>query len=133
MEKISSAQADILSEAIALWKEEELRKVRQNPSLYIQSGNAAISNGPITAISERVSDNRQDNHHESSADFVQNVPEESIISTSNEGISISEEPVNTSDVVSSNSEIVQNTNVDQSSNEEDEESSNVNNNQTITT
>jgi hypothetical protein len=133
LEKISSAQADILSEAIALWKEEELRKIRQNPSLYIQSGNAAISNGPITAISERVSDNRQNNHHESSADFVQNVPEESIISTSNEGISISEEPVNTSDVVSSNSEIVQNTNVDQSSNEEDEESSNVNNNQTITT
>lgn len=34
---IAEAQAQILSEAIALWKEEELRKVRENPSAYIQS------------------------------------------------------------------------------------------------
>ena len=58
LEKIASAQAEILSEAIALWRAEELEKVRKNPSLYIQSGNARVSDEPVLAMSERIDDNR---------------------------------------------------------------------------
>lgn len=58
LEKIASAQAEILSEAIALWRAEELEKVKKNPSLYIQSGNARVSDEPVLAMSERIDDNR---------------------------------------------------------------------------
>ena len=37
MEKIAKAQADLLQTAIDKWREEELTKISENPSAYIQS------------------------------------------------------------------------------------------------
>lgn len=37
MEKLASAQSELIEQAIADWKEEELKKVKANPSQYIQS------------------------------------------------------------------------------------------------
>lgn len=56
LEKIARAQAEILSEAIASWREQELEKVRQNPFLYFHSENEAISDGPIQTVSQRIKD-----------------------------------------------------------------------------
>lgn len=39
LEKLAAAQSSLLEEAIELWKEEELSKIRNNPSAYIQSSN----------------------------------------------------------------------------------------------
>ena len=37
MEKIAKAQAELLQNAIDLWRDEELAKIKENPSSYIQS------------------------------------------------------------------------------------------------
>jgi len=37
MEKIAKAQAELLQTAIDKWREEELAKIKENPSMYIQS------------------------------------------------------------------------------------------------
>lgn len=144
LEKIASAQAEILSEAIALWKEEELRKVRQNPSLYIQSGNAAVSDAPILAMAERVVDTRtsvtenlsHDIEQENNIDLVRNHTDEPMVSIPNTEAQIedSEEHINTSDVVVSDSEPSQNLTNNHSSNEEVGEAPDINdnNNQTPT-
>jgi hypothetical protein len=42
MEKISSAQSEIIEEAIKDWRKEELEKVRNNPAQYIQSSSSNI-------------------------------------------------------------------------------------------
>lgn len=39
LEKLAAAQSSLLEEAIELWKDEELSKIRNNPSAYIQSSN----------------------------------------------------------------------------------------------
>lgn len=47
LEKIASAQAEILSEAIELWRAQELEKVRNNPTAYIQTATNEHINNPI--------------------------------------------------------------------------------------
>jgi hypothetical protein len=37
MEKIAKTQAELLNTAIEKWREEELAKINENPSLYIKS------------------------------------------------------------------------------------------------
>lgn len=71
LEKIANAQAEILSIAITQWKEEELQKVRQNPSLYIQSGNSTVSDGPVIATSERTIENYSSTVNDAPQDAVQ--------------------------------------------------------------
>lgn len=82
LEQIAAAQADILSEAIKLWREDELEKVRRNPSLYIQSGNSSISDGPIIAEASRVVDSRMETLEENVV--ISDMPEEINIDGSNE-------------------------------------------------
>lgn len=41
LEKIAAAQSDILSEAIELWRKEELEKVQKDPSVYINSSKSS--------------------------------------------------------------------------------------------
>ena len=42
MEKLASAQSELIEQAIADWKEEELQKVKANPSQYIQSTTPSV-------------------------------------------------------------------------------------------
>lgn len=137
LEKIASAQSEILSEAISLWKEDELRKVRQNPSLYIQSGSAAVSDAPAIAVSERVVDDCalvtemsfQDTLREINDDLIQETSDESATLISNTEMQATDAggTINISNVTMSNSEIAQNGNYSHSSNDEDGEKSNIDN------
>lgn len=43
MEKIAKAQAELLQTAIDSWRAEELEKIKENPSLYIQSNSSESS------------------------------------------------------------------------------------------
>ena len=36
LEKLANVQASLLEEAIELWKEEELKKIKRDPSAYIK-------------------------------------------------------------------------------------------------
>ena len=49
LEKIARAQSELLEVAIKKWKEEELKKVQENPSAYIMS---SVPNNPKTAITK---------------------------------------------------------------------------------
>ena len=40
MEQIATTQAELLQTAIDKWREEELAKINENPSMYIQSNSA---------------------------------------------------------------------------------------------
>ena len=39
MERIAKVQAELLQTAIDKWREEELEKIKENPSLYIKTNN----------------------------------------------------------------------------------------------
>ena len=41
MEKIAKTQAELLNTAIERWREEELAKINEDPSLYIKSNSAS--------------------------------------------------------------------------------------------
>ena len=41
MERIAKAQAELLQTAIDKWREEELAKIKENPSAYIKTNNAS--------------------------------------------------------------------------------------------
>lgn len=43
MEKLAAAQSELIEQAIADWKEEELQKVKANPSQYIQSTSSNVA------------------------------------------------------------------------------------------
>jgi len=44
MDKIATAQAEILNLAIEKWREEEMKKVKENPSAYIISNSSNKGN-----------------------------------------------------------------------------------------
>ena len=49
LEKIAKAQSELLEVAIQKWKEEELKKVQEDPSAYIMS---ATPNSPTANVSK---------------------------------------------------------------------------------
>jgi hypothetical protein len=38
MKRIATVQAELLQKAISAWREEELKKINENPSAYIKMG-----------------------------------------------------------------------------------------------